>query len=75
MYQPTIDSHLPTRQLHVQVSRSGWAPNASLDSLAALGAHVLAARTRPSLFGRFLAAINRRSSGAQSTRPTRVAAR
>ena len=74
MYQPTIDSHLPTRQLHVQVPLGGsTAPDTPL---AALGALVLAARTRPPFFSRFLTTINRggRSSG-QSTRPTRVAAR
>ena len=74
MYQPTIDSHLPTRQLHVQVPLGGsTAPDTSL---AAFGALTLAVRTRPSLFSRFLTTINRgRRSSAQSTRPTRVAAR
>ena len=74
MYQPTIDSHLPTRQLHVQVPLGeSTAPDTSL---AALGAHVRAAQPKPSLFSLFLAAINRRSrSGAHSTSPTRVAPR
>lgn len=66
MFQPTIDSHLPSRSTHVQLAYDP-SPDA-----AALGALVLAGRFRTSILIRLRAAISRRHADWHTTRPGHV---
>lgn len=66
MFQPTIDSHLPSRSTHVQLD-CDISPDAAM-----LGALVVAGRLRTSIAIRLRAAISRRHADWHTARPGHV---